>query len=380
MSKSFQFITGATGFVGSALVLELLARTDSTLVCLVRADDSFAAYERLQSALHEAALLYECEQLVPEIFSRCIAITGDLLDPGFVSRLGNELAHFGRARDFWHCAASLEFEESRAREIFLSNFQGTRNVLEIAKRLGAERFLHVSTAYVAGQRCGVIPEAPPLPALGFHNTYEESKATTELMLLDERDMDVYILRPSIVVGHSRTYATTGCTGVYGFMREIYRLQRRFERQNAVMPALRLSGKEESVFSVIPVDLFAREAVDISMSSTRDRIFHVTRRNKTTALENIQIMCEELGLPRPGIAAPGEPLDRVNQMLMSKLSFAKPYMSGYKRFCTKHTDAVTGGAAVEELDSLPYTRWFRDFLVAQDASFPRKTLTAHARVA
>ena len=361
MSKSFDFITGATGFVGSALVLELLARTDRTLVCLVRAEDSFAAYERLQFALHESALAYGCEKLIPKIFSRCIAITGNVLDSSFA----NDLRQFGRLRDVWHCAASLEFEESRAREIFLNNYEGTRNVLSAAKQLRAERYFQVSTAYVAGQRCGLIPEGAPIPEHGFHNTYEESKAKTELMLMEERELDVYILRPSIVVGHSRTYASTSTTGVYGFMREIYRWQRRFERQKIVMPTLRLFGHEESVFSVIPVDLFARDAVAISQSSTTERIFHLTRRNTRTALESIQMMCEEFGLPRPRIANTNEPLDRMNQMLMSKLTFYKPYLSGYKRFCTKNTDAVTGGTCPPEIDPTPYTQWYREFLAAND---------------
>ena len=205
MRKSFDFITGATGFVGSALVLELLSRTERTLVCLVRAEDSFAAYERLQSTLHEAALAYGCEQLIPEIFSRCVAVAGDLQDPGF----GANLNHLGTPGDFWHCAASLEFDESRTREIFQNNLHGTRNALDVARSLGAERFLHVSTAYVCGQRLGNIPEEAPNPETGFHNPYEASKAQTELMLLQEREMDVRIIRPSIVIGNSRNFACTG---------------------------------------------------------------------------------------------------------------------------------------------------------------------------
>ncbi len=362
MTKSFDFITGATGFVGSALVLELLARTESTLICLVRAEDSFAAYERLQSALHEAALLYGCDALIPEIFSRCIAIPGNLLDLDFAS----ELAHFGQLRDLWHCAASLEFEEERAGEIFRNNFEGTRNMVALARETQARRFFQVSTAYVAGQRCGPIGEDWPVPQHGFHNTYENSKAATELMLKDEQDLDVFILRPSIVVGHSRTFASASTAGVYGFMREIYRWQRRFERLGTPMPALRLQGDEQSVFSIIPVDLFATDAVSISLSDTPARIFHLTRRNTRTALQSIQLICEQFGLPRPEIANE-QPLDRMNQMLTHKLAFYKPYLSGYKRFITTNTDAVTGGLHSEEIDAAPYVQWYRDFLVSNDVA-------------
>jgi nucleoside-diphosphate-sugar epimerase len=361
MNKSFDFITGATGFVGSALVLELLSRTDRTLVCLVRAEDSLAAYERLQSVLHEAALVYGCEKLVPEIFSRCVAVAGDLLDPGF----GADLSHLGRPIDFWHCAASLEFDDNRAHEIFQNNLGGTRNALDVARGLRAERFLQVSTAYVCGQRLGFIPEEAPRPKLGFHNPYEASKAETELMLLEEGEMDVRIIRPSIVIGNSRTFASTSTTGVYGFMREIYRAQRRFERQKIKMPALRLTGAEDSLLAVIPVDVFARDAVSISLSGTRERIFHVTRRNSITAMQNLQLMCRLMGIPRPELASPDEPLDRMNQMLASKLGFYKPYVSGNKEFSTANTESVTGPPEARVVDPLPYSRWYRDYLVAND---------------
>ena len=361
MRKSFDFITGATGFVGSALVLELLSRTERTLVCLVRAEDSFAAYERLQSTLHEAALAYGCEQLIPEIFSRCVAVAGDLQDPGF----GANLNHLGTPGDFWHCAASLEFDESRTREIFQNNLHGTRNALDVARSLGAERFLHVSTAYVCGQRLGNIPEEAPNPETGFHNPYEASKAQTELMLLQEREMDVRIIRPSIVIGNSRNFACTSTTGVYGFMREIYRAQRRFERQKIQMPALRISWAEDSLLAVIPVDIFARDAVSISLSSTSEKIFHVTRRNSITAMQNLQLMCRLLNIPRPELALPGEPLDRMNEMLASKLGFYRPYLSGNKEFSTAHTDNVTGVPETRVIDPLPYSKWYRDYLVAND---------------
>ncbi len=361
MTKSFDFLTGATGFVGSALALELLERTDATLVCLVRARDSFGAYERLQSALQEAAVLYGSEHLIPEIFSRCIAIPGNLLDPGFAAHL----RPCGRLRDVWHCAASLEFEDDRSAEIFESNLDGTSNIVQLARERNAGRFFHVSTAYVAGRRYGWIPEAPPLPEFGFHNAYERSKAATEQMLALQKDLEIYVLRPSIVVGHSRTFACgPSSTGPYGFMREIFRWRWLFDRQQIAMPAIQLVGDETSVLSLIPVDAFAADAVSIALSATPDRVFHLSRRNTRSALESIRLMCEEFGLPRPRIAS-HPAVDRMNRMMAGKISFYKPYLSGYRVFSTANTDAVTGGAEQEEIDAFPYVRWYRKFLAAAE---------------
>jgi hypothetical protein len=118
-------------------------------------------------------------------------------------------------------------------------------------------------------------------------------------------------------------------------------------------------------AVVPVDVFARDAVSISLSSTSERIFHVTRRNSITAMQNLQLMCRLLGIPRPELAEPGEPLDRMNQMLVSKLGFYRPYLSGNKEFSTVNTESVTGAPETRVIDPLPYSKWYRDYLVAND---------------
>jgi len=42
-------LTGVTGFVGSEILYELLARTDAQVTCLVRADSDEQAGERLRA-------------------------------------------------------------------------------------------------------------------------------------------------------------------------------------------------------------------------------------------------------------------------------------------------------------------------------------------
>jgi len=57
--KTIHFVTGATGFVGSNLVLELLGQAETEVYALVRAAEEPSEF-RLQSALRHAARAAGC--------------------------------------------------------------------------------------------------------------------------------------------------------------------------------------------------------------------------------------------------------------------------------------------------------------------------------
>jgi thioester reductase-like protein len=138
-------LTGATGFVGMAVLARLLA-AGHEVHCLIRASDDAEADSRLRAVL---------QRVEAPSTGRAVAIAGDLTAP----RLGlgdrhNELA--GRVSTVIHSAASVAFdlpiEEARA-----INVEGTRRVLDFATAVpGLRRVAYVSTAYVAGDRRGTV--------------------------------------------------------------------------------------------------------------------------------------------------------------------------------------------------------------------------------
>ena len=83
---------------------------------------------------------------------------------------------------------------------------GTRGMLELcgqAPRL--ERLIHFSTAFVSGTRTGVVREEELEAGQGFHDVYEESKFLAErLVRRASGALPVTVLRPSLVIGDSRT--------------------------------------------------------------------------------------------------------------------------------------------------------------------------------
>jgi long-chain acyl-CoA synthetase len=196
------FLTGATGFVGGEVLVRLLERTDREVVALVRADDAAAARARLYGVLERLGVEAEA--------GRVHAVAGDItadgpwLDDAVAARVGSIV----------HCAASVSFslglDESR-----VINVEGTRRVLDLAERVpGLERLVHVSTAYVAGTHEGPFGEDDHDVGQGFRNAYERSKWEAEGLVRARTHLPWSIVRPSIVVGDSRTGWTSAFNVLY----------------------------------------------------------------------------------------------------------------------------------------------------------------------
>jgi thioester reductase-like protein len=132
-TTSAHFVTGATGFVGGALVLELLQRTDDVIVCLVRPGEQ-DPQQRLWNAIDAACVAYDTPaQVAASVRERVIAVAGDVE----ANMCGVKLAQLPQLsyRSFWHSAASLRFEDRYVEQIMSINVAGTRHALALALSL-----------------------------------------------------------------------------------------------------------------------------------------------------------------------------------------------------------------------------------------------------
>jgi thioester reductase-like protein len=135
-------LTGATGFLGSFLLRELLASGAGRVCCLVRAPDGAAGQRRLQEALRSRGLWND------EVPERVIAVPGDLSAP----RLGLPASDFealgARLRAIFHAGASVSFGLPY-RAQWPGNVSGTHEILRLAAVAGAPVH-YVSTVAVLG--------------------------------------------------------------------------------------------------------------------------------------------------------------------------------------------------------------------------------------
>src|SRR6476469_6140604 len=111
--RSHVLVTGATGFVGAALVLELLEQTDSTVTCLVRERPRSVPIDRLRTQLLQAMTDYGMTHLEQQMIDRVDVLVGDVTD----LNLADSAAELGGLDSVWHSAASLKYRDKDADEI-----------------------------------------------------------------------------------------------------------------------------------------------------------------------------------------------------------------------------------------------------------------------
>ncbi|URN11120.1 thioester reductase domain-containing protein [Streptomyces radiopugnans] len=195
-------LTGGTGFLGAFVLARLLADTDTTVHCLVRAGDGARARQRLVDHLTALRLWDSSWE------DRLHAVAGDLAAP----RLGLPEADFGELADrtdlIVHVGAVVNYALPYA-DLRGANVEGTREIIRLAAR-GEPTALHlVSSRAVFGRSRGGqtlreadIPAAPPYD----DNGYALTKWTSEQLAHEaaRRGLPVAVHRPGRVGGDSRT--------------------------------------------------------------------------------------------------------------------------------------------------------------------------------
>jgi len=352
-------LTGATGSLGEELAKALLEQdSDLEIWAIVRRKATRSARGRLQPA---------------ELFNlpRFHLIGGDVALPGlgFGTEDYPEPDLPGRFDACFHLAACTEFQERRRAQIFRTNLDGTRHVVEFLKRLPAfGKFYHVSTAYVSGIGAGVVRETIQSPPLRFANPYEESKHAAESVIADS-GLDWTILRPSILLGHSKTGEVQSGKTVYGVLKTYWRLREvlRSKYSDAEIEALSSDPfvvvcRPEVAKNVLCVDDAVRLMLEVAARRPpAGTIYHLSNPSPTDVSTLTGSMLSLLGLnclvlqPEP----PENP--RVEEQLIDRgIRLYRPYMlCDEATFDQTQLRQLIGDAAVDSV--LPMTRSRLDFL-------------------
>ncbi len=263
------FITGATGFIGSEILRRLLRQESGRrLYALVRAPDQAYAVRRGRQVLFR--LFLDDAAATDDAKRRVRWVIGDLERPGLGLAPGDRAEVTAECDEIIHAAASTDWDLS-LEEAEAVNVAGVRAIVDLAAEAargrGLSRLVHISTAYTGGRRDGPVSAAElPGPRGPFNNTYEATKAKAERILRERmREMPVTVLRPSIVVGDSRSGRTFNFNVIYFPLKLMY---------NGLLPVM--PGRPSTTLDIVPVDYVC----DVTLALARDpaavgRTFHLT---------------------------------------------------------------------------------------------------------
>lgn len=256
------FITGATGFIGKHLALELAK--ENQVAALVRGP--------------------RVDNKDKEFLSCGIRIVwADLLDnKTYAAELKNTDYVF-------HLAALFKISAAKD-DLFNMNVTGTKALLEACNNANLKRFVFFSTAYVSAckEERDDIAESQPYSAHP-RNWYEWSKAEAEKLAMKyykEMGIPITIVRPSTVYGPG---------SLYGWYLA-------FKAVNNKKVFLSDGGKNKvhfvSVFDVIQAAIYLAEK-----EGTRGEIYNICDERPYSQKEAVATLCKVMGIRKTLFSLP-----------------------------------------------------------------------------
>jgi hopanoid-associated sugar epimerase len=169
-------VTGASGFVGSAVLRAAIARGANTRA-LVRASSPRANFDGL-----------DCE----------IAL-GDITDPAAMAEA------LKGVRYLFHVAADYRLWARDPTELRRANVDGVKVVMEAALAADVERIVHTSSVATlrAGDASTVVDETAPLAEAAAIGAYKQSKVAAERLverMIADQGLPAVIASPSTPIG------------------------------------------------------------------------------------------------------------------------------------------------------------------------------------
>jgi amino acid adenylation domain-containing protein/thioester reductase-like protein len=259
-SCNYLLLTGATGYLGSRILLAMLQSTNAEVFCLVRSVEGASELDRILNQVSKI------QALTPEQESRVIPVKGDLSKPllGLTEQDYNLLAR--QLDQIIHCGAQVNFLLPR-RNLKAINVNGTVELLRLATRHKLKRFNYVSTVSVFPTIAKDLQKTfyenddinQPLPIVGG---YPQSKWIAEKIMLQarERGIPVNIFRPGVIFGDTRIKDLPTEVLLVDFLKICIDLK--------AVPTL------DILIDIAPVDYVADAIVHISKSS-KNSTFHLT---------------------------------------------------------------------------------------------------------
>jgi len=306
-------LTGATGLLGRYLMKDLLT-AGQHLAVVVRPSRRNPPEIRVEAAMRV------WENQLGRPLPRPTVLAGDINSPD-LGLTGPDLSWVAENCDtILHNAASLSFVSTgRHSEPWVSNVQGTANVLEFCEQADIRRFHHVSTAYVAGKRSGTVYESELDVGQEFANPYEESKVEAEKLVRSADFLDsLTVFRPAIIVGDSQSGLTFTYHNFYVMLQLCHTLTNSMGRMDFTgkftAPDFQVNVDGNERKNLVPVDWVSHVMTEIvSNPELHGETYHLTPRVPVTSRLIRDVMEEVMGIYGLGFSGAGSRMGEQNEI-------------------------------------------------------------------
>lgn len=281
-------LTGASGFLGIHLLLELLRQKEIRITALVRDRDNAAAAARLW----QLARFYFPQADLEAFEKRVTVISGDI----GAERLGLPEANYRqlyeRIDTVLHGAALVK-HYGHSQDFQRINVDGVRQILQFCEN---KYLLHISTTSIAGDyapqsRADLYFDETCLD-IGqnlAHNAYVQSKLAAEKLI--DREVQAGLEGTVIRVGNLTGRSSDGVFQQNIHENKFYQVLKAFIELAAVPASL-----AQMMLEFTPVDLCAQAIVRLLQIGESDsRRFHLCNPHRLT-LEKLALTLGELGFP------------------------------------------------------------------------------------
>lgn len=195
------FITGATGFVGVAIVEKILRSCPDVdkIYLLIRSKKGKSIEERLQDITKNSVFLHLLEERSTDVFQKLVAVEGDVGEENLALSAKDRQLLIDNVNVVIHSAATLDFQAS-LKPTVLINLLGTRQIMQLCQQMkNLVTMVHVSSAYVNSFLLETEEKLYPAP--------EDAEKVIEIAK-SKSESELEALTPDLIKAHPNTYTFT----------------------------------------------------------------------------------------------------------------------------------------------------------------------------
>jgi dihydroflavonol-4-reductase len=188
------FVTGATGLIGSHLVLRL---TEENM--------SVTALFRNENGKEEVLNLFRFYGK-ENLFQQVQWVIGDVEDVDDMYELTEGM------HTVFHCAAIVSYHKKEASRMLEVNINGTKNIVNACIENDVKHFIHVSSISALGDSKGeIIDEETPRNFNDYHSNYSKGKYLSEQEVWRgiQEGLNATIVNPGVVFGPNNCTRSSG---------------------------------------------------------------------------------------------------------------------------------------------------------------------------